>query len=67
LRAEGGSAAAAWFVSGGGPQYRRQALIDMVMLVSIPDAPTSRLRENYLSEQVFEWAGIGAAHVALTL
>jgi uncharacterized protein YbjT (DUF2867 family) len=38
-------------------------LIDMVMLVSAPDAPTPRMRENYLSEQVFEWAGIGAAHV----
>ncbi len=38
-------------------------LVDMVMLVSTPDAPTPRLRENYLSEQVFEWAGIGAAHV----
>ncbi len=42
-------------------------LIDMVMLVSSPDAPTARLRENYLSEQVFEWAGIGAAHVRATV
>jgi uncharacterized protein YbjT (DUF2867 family) len=42
-------------------------LIDMVMLVSAPDAPTPRLRENYLSEQVFEWAGIGAAHVRATV
>jgi len=42
-------------------------LIDMVMLVSTPDAPTPRLRENYLSEQVFEWAGIGAAHVRATV
>ncbi|GAB3434869.1 hypothetical protein GCM10027569_86280 [Flindersiella endophytica] len=32
-------------------------LVDMVMLVSAPDAPTPRLRENYLSEQVFESAG----------
>ena len=38
-------------------------LVDMVMLVSTPDAPTPRMRENYLSEQVFEWAGVGAAHV----
>ncbi len=44
-----------------------ERLIDMVMLVSIPDAPTPRLRENYLSEQVFEWAGIGAAHVRATV
>jgi uncharacterized protein YbjT (DUF2867 family) len=42
-------------------------LIDMVMLVSTPDAPTPRLRENYLSEQVFEWAGIRAAHVRATV
>jgi uncharacterized protein YbjT (DUF2867 family) len=31
-------------------------LIDMVMLVSSPDAPTPRMRQNYLSEQMFEWA-----------
>ncbi|GAA5076808.1 uncharacterized protein YbjT (DUF2867 family) [Thermocatellispora tengchongensis] len=42
-------------------------LVDMVMLVSTPDAPTPRMRENYLSEQVFEWAGIGAAHVRATV
>ncbi|MEO3854161.1 NmrA family NAD(P)-binding protein [Acrocarpospora sp. B8E8] len=42
-------------------------LVDMVMLISTPDAPTPRLRENYLSEQVFEWAGIGAAHVRATV
>ena len=34
----------------------------MVMLISTPDAPTPRMRENYLSEQVFERAGLGAAH-----
>jgi uncharacterized protein YbjT (DUF2867 family) len=38
-------------------------LVDMVMLQSSPDAPTPRMRQNYLSEQIFEWAGIGAAHV----
>jgi uncharacterized protein YbjT (DUF2867 family) len=42
-------------------------LVDTVMLVSAPDAPTPRMRENYLSEQVFEWAGIGAAHVRATV
>ena len=42
-------------------------LIDMVMLVSTPDAPTPRMRENYLSEQVFEQAGVGAAHVRATV
>jgi uncharacterized protein YbjT (DUF2867 family) len=44
-----------------------ERLVDMVMLVSAPDAPTPRMRENYLSEQVFEWAGIRAAHVRATV
>jgi uncharacterized protein YbjT (DUF2867 family) len=39
----------------------------MVMLVSSPDAPTPRMRENYLSERIFEWAEIGAAHVRATV
>jgi uncharacterized protein YbjT (DUF2867 family) len=42
-------------------------LIDLEMLVSSPDAPTPRMRQNWLSEQVFEWAGIGAAHVRATV
>lgn len=42
-------------------------LIDLEMLVSAPDAPTPRMRQNYLSEQVFEWAGIGAVHVRATV
>ena len=25
------------------------------------------MRQNYLSEQIFEWAGVGAAHVRATL
>jgi uncharacterized protein YbjT (DUF2867 family) len=42
-------------------------LVDMVMLISAPDAPTPRMRQNYLSEQIFEWANIGAAHVRATV
>jgi len=42
-------------------------LVNLVMLRSSPDAPTLRMRQNYLSEQVFEWAGIGAAHVRATV
>lgn len=42
-------------------------LVNLVMLRSSPDAPTSRMRQNYLSEQVFEWAGIGAVHVRATV
>ncbi len=42
-------------------------LIDMVMLISSPDAPMPRMRENCLSEQIFERAGIGAAHIRATV
>jgi uncharacterized protein YbjT (DUF2867 family) len=42
-------------------------LVDLEMLISSPDAPTPRMRQNYLSEQVFEWAGIGAAHLRATV
>lgn len=42
-------------------------LVDLVMLQSSPEAPTSRMRQNYLSEQVFEWAGIGGVHVRATV
>jgi uncharacterized protein YbjT (DUF2867 family) len=42
-------------------------LIDMVMLISSPDAPTPRMRENHLSERIFEWAGVGVAHVRATV
>jgi uncharacterized protein YbjT (DUF2867 family) len=37
------------------------------MLQSSVDAPTPRMRQNYLSEQVFEWAGIGAVHIRATV
>lgn len=42
-------------------------LVNLVMLQSSPDAPTPRMRQNYLSEQVFEWARIGAAHIRATV
>jgi len=42
-------------------------LVNLVMLRSSPDAPTPRMRQNYLSEQVFEWAGIGAVHIRATI
>jgi uncharacterized protein YbjT (DUF2867 family) len=42
-------------------------LVNLVMLQSSPDAPTPRMRQNYLSEQVFEWANIGAVHVRATV
>ena len=42
-------------------------LVNLVMLQSSPDAPTPRMRQNYLSEQVFEWAGIGVVHIRATV
>jgi uncharacterized protein YbjT (DUF2867 family) len=42
-------------------------LVNLVMLQSSPDAPTPRMRQNYLSEQVFEWAEIGAEHIRATV
>src|ERR1700675_5135507 len=42
-------------------------LVNLVMLQSSVDAPTPRMRQNYLSEQVLEWAGIGAVHVRATV
>jgi uncharacterized protein YbjT (DUF2867 family) len=42
-------------------------LVNLVMLQSSPDAPTPRMRQNYLSEQVFEWAGVGAVHIRATI
>jgi uncharacterized protein YbjT (DUF2867 family) len=42
-------------------------LVNMVMLQSSADAPTPRMRQNYLSEQVFNWAEVGAVHVRATV
>src|SRR5258708_4653831 len=40
--------------------------VNLVVLQSSVDAPTPRMRQNYLSEQVFESAGIGAVPVRAT-
>ena len=42
-------------------------LVNLVMLQSSPDAPTPRMRQNFLSEQVFEWANVGAVHIRATV
>lgn len=48
-------------------EARISRLVNLVMLQSSPDAPTPRMRQNYLSEQVFDWAAIGAVHVRATV
>src|SRR4051812_2419028 len=42
-------------------------LVNLVMYQSSIDAPTPRMRQNYLSEQVFEWAGVGPQHLRATV
>src|SRR5438309_2613590 len=42
-------------------------LVNLVMLQSSVDAPTPRMRQNYLSEQVFEWADVGSVHLRATV
>jgi len=42
-------------------------LVNLVMYQSSVDAPTPRMRQNYLSEQVFEWAGVGPLHLRATV
>jgi uncharacterized protein YbjT (DUF2867 family) len=48
-------------------EARITRLVNLVMLQSSADAPTPRMRQNYLSEQVFEWANIGAVHIRATV
>src|SRR5947199_10681303 len=42
-------------------------LVNLVVYQSSIDAPTPRKRQNYLSEQVFEWAGVGPLHLRATV
>ncbi len=42
-------------------------LVNIVMLQSSPHATTPRMRQNFLSEQVFDWAQVGAVHLRATV
>ncbi|HEY3795480.1 MAG TPA: NAD(P)H-binding protein [Bradyrhizobium sp.] len=42
-------------------------LVNLVMYQSSIDAPTPRMRQNCLSEQVFEWADVGPVHIRATV
>src|SRR3954471_8455753 len=48
-------------------QHGVSRLVNLVMYQSSIDAPTPRMRQNYLSEQVFEWAGVGPVHLRTTV
>lgn len=38
-------------------------LVNLMMLTSDPKAPTPRMRQNYMAEQILGWADIGAVHL----
>jgi uncharacterized protein YbjT (DUF2867 family) len=42
-------------------------VVNLVMLQSSTEAPTPRMRQNFLSEQVFAWAGVGEVHIRATV
>jgi uncharacterized protein YbjT (DUF2867 family) len=42
-------------------------LVNLVMLRSSLDAPTPRMRQNYLAERIFDCAGLGALHLRATV
>jgi len=42
-------------------------LVNLVMLESSTRAPTPRMRQNFFSEQIFEWAGLGVVHIRATV
>jgi uncharacterized protein YbjT (DUF2867 family) len=44
-------------------EARVSRLVNLVMLRSSLDAPTPRMRQAYLSERIFDWAGVGAVHI----
>jgi uncharacterized protein YbjT (DUF2867 family) len=48
-------------------QHGVSQLVNLVMYQSSLDAPTPRMRQNFLSEQVFEWAGVGPLHLRATV
>jgi len=42
-------------------------LVNLVMFQSSTEAPTPRMRQNFLAEQVFAWAGVGAVNIRATI
>ncbi|PSK88076.1 uncharacterized protein YbjT (DUF2867 family) [Murinocardiopsis flavida] len=40
-----------------------ERLVNVSQLAAGPDAPTPHMRQHWLSEQVFDWAGVGAVHL----
>ena len=42
-------------------------VVNLSQLSPSPDAPTPRMREHWVSEQVLDWAGVGAVHLRATV
>ncbi|WP_051941235.1 NmrA family NAD(P)-binding protein [Phaeacidiphilus oryzae] len=40
-----------------------QRVVETSQLAADPDAGTPRMRQHWVSEQVFDWAGVGAVHL----
>jgi uncharacterized protein YbjT (DUF2867 family) len=44
-------------------RHRIEQLVEVSMLVAAPDGRTPRMRQHWVCEQLFDWAGIGAVHL----
>lgn len=44
-----------------------ERLVNLSQLRPAPEAPTPRMREHWISEQVFDWADLGAVHLRATV
>jgi uncharacterized protein YbjT (DUF2867 family) len=40
-----------------------ERVVEVSQLAASPEAPTPRMRQHWVAEQVFDWAGIGAVHL----
>ncbi|HEY3906399.1 MAG TPA: NAD(P)H-binding protein [Streptosporangiaceae bacterium] len=40
-----------------------ERIVEVSQLAASPDAPTPRMRQHWVAEQVFDWAGVGAVHL----
>ncbi|MFG2007380.1 NAD(P)H-binding protein [Spirillospora sp. NPDC048911] len=44
-------------------EHNVERLVEVSQLAAEPDANTHRMRQHWLAEQIFDWAGIGAVHL----
>jgi uncharacterized protein YbjT (DUF2867 family) len=58
--------AAAVFAAAAKEEHIEQ-VVEVSQLVPVPDAASPRLRQHWVAEQVFDWAGVGAVHLRAPL